>query len=207
MLARAAITHAQSESTRRCTDANGHIGRAVINAVGRRRGITRRVIVPIAAAFVAHRDRYSALLDDGRTGYLSSLATAFSGGTRVEAIEEVGGPRRGSPTRSIDARMLASSAPSPIGRRDQEWGMLASLTERDGLGSRLAQRARAHHQRASRTPVADAGVRTPAMTTAYVCAHIAQEVADAGRTSGSAVRSVGHIPWVRSCAGAQKRQA
>jgi Fic family protein len=86
-LAQAAITHAQFESIHPFTDGNGRIGRAVINAVLRRRGITRRVIVPIASALVAHRDRYFDLLDDYRTGRVAPLVTAFSRATRIAAIE------------------------------------------------------------------------------------------------------------------------
>jgi hypothetical protein len=58
VLAQAAIAHAQFESIHPFTDGNGRIGRAVINTVLRRRGTTGRVIVPIASALVAHRDRY-----------------------------------------------------------------------------------------------------------------------------------------------------
>jgi hypothetical protein len=86
-LAQVAISHAQFESIHPFTDGNGRIGRAVLNAVLRRRGITQRVIVPIASALVAHRDRYFDLLDDYRTGQIAPLVTVFSSATRIAAIE------------------------------------------------------------------------------------------------------------------------
>ncbi|MFO7779877.1 MAG: Fic family protein [Nitriliruptoraceae bacterium] len=87
VLAQAAIAHAQFESIHPFTDGNGRIGRAVINTVLRRRGTTSRVIVPIASALVAHRDRYFDLLDEYRTGHVQPLVLAFSTATRIAAAE------------------------------------------------------------------------------------------------------------------------
>lgn len=87
VLAQAAIAHAQFESIQPFTDGNGRIGRAVINTVLRRRGTTRRVIVPIASALVAHRDRYFDLLDDYRTGHIQPFVVAVSTATRIAAAE------------------------------------------------------------------------------------------------------------------------
>jgi Fic family protein len=87
VLAQAAIAHAQFESIHPFTDGNGRIGRAVINTVLRRRGTTRRVIVPIASALVAHRDRYFDLLDEYRTGHVQPLVLAFSTATGIAAVE------------------------------------------------------------------------------------------------------------------------
>lgn len=57
-LPQAAITHAQFESIHPFTGGNGRIGRALVDSVLRRRGATARVVVPLASALVAHRDRY-----------------------------------------------------------------------------------------------------------------------------------------------------
>ena len=87
VLAQAAIAHAQFESIHPFTDGNGRIGRAVINTVLRRRGTTSRVIVPIASALVAHRDRYFDLLDEYRAGHVQPFVLAFSTATRIAAAE------------------------------------------------------------------------------------------------------------------------
>jgi Fic family protein len=87
VLVQAAIAHAQFESIHPFTDGNGRIGRAIINTVLRRRGTTQRVIVPIASALVAHRDRYFDLLDDYRTGDVEPLVLALSAATRIAASE------------------------------------------------------------------------------------------------------------------------
>ncbi|MBK6858225.1 MAG: Fic family protein [Microthrixaceae bacterium] len=39
-------------------DGNGRIGRARVNTILRRRQATRHVVIPLASAFVARRDRY-----------------------------------------------------------------------------------------------------------------------------------------------------
>lgn len=67
-IAQAALAHAQFESIHPFTDGNGRIGRALIAAVLRRRGLTRTVKVPIATALVADRDRYFWHLERFRDG-------------------------------------------------------------------------------------------------------------------------------------------
>lgn len=84
-VAQAALAHAQFESIHPFTDGNGRIGRALINAVLRRRGVTRQVVIPIASALVAHRDRYFALLDDYRDGHADHVIDAFSEAARIAA--------------------------------------------------------------------------------------------------------------------------
>ncbi len=87
VMAQAAIAHAQFESIHPFTDGNGRIGRAVINTVLRRRGTTSRVIVPIASALVAHRDRYFDLLDVYRAGRAEPLVLALSTAALIAASE------------------------------------------------------------------------------------------------------------------------
>lgn len=86
-LAQAAIAHAQFETIHPFTDGNGRIGRALINSILRRRGITTRVVVPLATALVAHRDRYFDLLTDYRDGKLERLLSSFAVSTRIAAVE------------------------------------------------------------------------------------------------------------------------
>lgn len=112
-LVQAGLVHAQFESIHPFTDGNGRIGRALINAIFRRRGATSRVVVPLASALVAHRERYFAALDAYRRGDPHPLIASFTDSSRVAAMESrvtadrlagipakwremVGGVRRGS---------------------------------------------------------------------------------------------------------------
>lgn len=65
--------HAQFESVHPFTDGNGRIGRALINAVLRRRGLTSRTIAPLASAMVANRQRYFDLVNNYRKGVSTSV--------------------------------------------------------------------------------------------------------------------------------------
>ncbi|MGO4616901.1 Fic family protein [Nocardia sp. 2YAB30] len=68
IIAQAAIAHAQFESIHPFTDGNGRIGRALISAILRRRGLTRRVTVPLASAMLADTNRYFTQLNVYREG-------------------------------------------------------------------------------------------------------------------------------------------
>jgi Fic family protein len=93
-LAQAAIAHAQFESIHPFTDGNGRIGRALINAVIRRRGLTTTTVTPLASAMVAGRQRYFDEINNYRDGeihpFVRSIANAAqvsSREARVSAIE------------------------------------------------------------------------------------------------------------------------
>lgn len=87
VLLQAAVVHAQFESIHPFTDGNGRIGRALVNAVLRRRETTTRVVVPLASALVAHRDRYFDHLDAYRRGDPRPITAAFALASRVAALE------------------------------------------------------------------------------------------------------------------------
>jgi Fic family protein len=82
ILAQAAIAHAQFESIHPFTDGNGRIGRALISAVLRRRGLTQRVTVPLASVMLADTGRYFAEL----TAYRAGRADAFVEYVAIAAI-------------------------------------------------------------------------------------------------------------------------
>ena len=86
-LLQAAVAHAQFESIHPFTDGNGRIGRALINAVLRRRGATTQVVVPIASALVADRGRYFGVLTSYRGGSIRPLVSLFAESCRVAAME------------------------------------------------------------------------------------------------------------------------
>ncbi len=86
-LAQAAIAHAQFESIHPFTDGNGRIGRALVNAILRRRGTTTKVVIPIASALVARTDHYFGLLDRYRTGNAAAMVHALAGASSIAARE------------------------------------------------------------------------------------------------------------------------
>lgn len=87
VFAQAAIAHAQFESIHPFTDGNGRIGRALVNTILRRRGTTTKVVIPIASAIVARRDRYFDLLGSYREGKVIPIISAFAGASRIAAKE------------------------------------------------------------------------------------------------------------------------
>ncbi|PTL72571.1 hypothetical protein C1I63_06715 [Rathayibacter caricis DSM 15933] len=111
-IVQAAIAHAQFESVHPFTDGNGRIGRALITAILRRRGLTTVVVVPIASALAARRSRYFSLVNEYRQGSLApfvrelataGLVAAEEAGRTAEQIERLPGlwarevaPRAGS---------------------------------------------------------------------------------------------------------------
>lgn len=86
-LVQAAVAHAQFESIHPFTDGNGRIGRALINAILRRRGVTRATVVPIATAMVANRGEYFRLVNDYRKGELGPFVRSVIASTTI-ATEE-----------------------------------------------------------------------------------------------------------------------
>lgn len=86
VLAQAAIGHAQFESIHAFTDGNGRIGRAMVSAVFRRRGVTRNAVVPLASGLLAKRDDYFAALGEYRKGEPAPLIDLFARSARSAAI-------------------------------------------------------------------------------------------------------------------------
>jgi len=87
VMVQAAIVHAQFESIHPFTDGNGRIGRALINAVLRRRGTTRSVVIPLAAALVADVRAYFELLNQYRHGDPAPIVHAFAIAASVAASQ------------------------------------------------------------------------------------------------------------------------
>ena len=121
-IAQAAIAHAQFESIHPFTDGNGRIGRALINAILRRREFTTRTVVPIASAMVAQREHYFDLVNNYRTGelepFVEDLAISAQVASRAaqesaKVLEElpaewaqISRPRRGSAAEIILSQLL-----------------------------------------------------------------------------------------------------
>lgn len=86
-LVQASIAHAQFESIHPFTDGNGRIGRALIGAVLRRRGVTRNVVVPLASGILAVRDDYFGALTRYRAGHVEPLALIIARSAAVAAAQ------------------------------------------------------------------------------------------------------------------------
>ncbi|MGW4365301.1 Fic family protein [Nocardia takedensis] len=126
IIAQAAIAHAQFESIHPFTDGNGRIGRALISAILRRRGLTRRITVPLASVMLADTDRYFGHLDSYRQGQVDDLVEYVSVATihSSEAAEESARhlaelPRRWRElarprAKSTDETLLAALLDTPI---------------------------------------------------------------------------------------------
>lgn len=84
-LIQAAIGHAQFESIHAFTDGNGRIGRALVSAALRRRGVTKNAVVPLASGLLARRDDYFSALGAYRLGDPAPLVLLFAQSVRVAA--------------------------------------------------------------------------------------------------------------------------
>ncbi|MET8429737.1 Fic family protein [Nocardia sp. NPDC004860] len=134
ILAQAAIAHAQFESIHPFTDGNGRIGRALISAVLRRRGLTRRVTVPLASVMLADTGRYFMHLNRFRNGDIDTFVEYLAVGAihASEAAQESAMALADLPRRWQDiARPRANSA---------EETLLAALLETPILNADTAQR-------------------------------------------------------------------
>lgn len=87
VLVQAAVTHAQFETIHPFTDGNGRIGRALVNAILRRRRVTTRVVVPIASFLVANRKAYFDDLNKYRDGHIESLLSRFISAAHIASVE------------------------------------------------------------------------------------------------------------------------
>lgn len=82
-----AIAHAQFESIHPFTDGNGRIGRALVSAMLRRRGVARATVMPLASGLLAVRDDYFAALTAYRTGDPTPIITVIARSLVAAAIE------------------------------------------------------------------------------------------------------------------------
>lgn len=87
VIAQAAIAHAQFESIHPFTDGNGRIGRALVGAIYRRRGLTRVTTPPVASALAADQAGYFELLTRYRRGDAAPIVRALARATRIASEE------------------------------------------------------------------------------------------------------------------------
>lgn len=94
VLIQAAVAHAQFESIHPFTDGNGRIGRALISAVLRRRGVAANTVIPLASGILGRRDDYFASLTKYRAGNPTDIIGLISKSARVAAVEARGSIER-----------------------------------------------------------------------------------------------------------------
>ncbi|MFD6860316.1 Fic family protein [Rhodococcus sp. NPDC060090] len=130
IIAQAALAHAQFESIHPFTDGNGRIGRALISAILRRRGLTRRVTVPLASVMLANTRRYFDKLtryrDGDADGFVEYVAVAAIHSS--EAAQETARALSELPDRwramakpranSADAKLLDALLDTPVFNAD-----------------------------------------------------------------------------------------
>ena len=80
-LPQVAVAHAQFETIHPFTDGNGRTGRALVQAMLRNKGLTRKVTVPVSAGLLADTDAYFAALTSSRAGAAAPIVDRFSQAT------------------------------------------------------------------------------------------------------------------------------
>lgn len=157
-MVQSAVVHAQFESIHPFTDGNGRIGRALINTILRRRGVTHRVVVPLASAIVARREVYFDALGAYRDGDAGPILDLFVSGSEIAAQESrvtaarlsrmpgewremARNPRRGSATSAL----IDSLLDHPVFSADEAVARIGGATS-----SAYAAIARLHETRVIR---------------------------------------------------------
>ncbi len=78
-----AIAHAQFETIHPFTDGNGRTGRALVHAMIRNKGLSKRTTVPISAGLLADTDAYYQALTSYRDGDVEPIIREFSRATSL----------------------------------------------------------------------------------------------------------------------------
>jgi Fic family protein len=120
----AAIAHAQFETIHPFWDGNGRVGRALIHAVLRRRGLTPRYVPPVSLVLAGGADTYIKGLTSYRYGdpedwyaiFADALATSAARARdfadRVAGLQEQWLEQAGNPRRDSGARKLIEALPA-----------------------------------------------------------------------------------------------
>ncbi|QEW04800.1 Fic family protein [Microbacterium lushaniae] len=87
VIVQTAIAHAQFASIRPFADGNGRIGRALLVASLRRRGVSSHAVVPVAGGLEARQEEYAESLVAYRDGDPSPIIVLVANCARVAAIE------------------------------------------------------------------------------------------------------------------------
>jgi Fic family protein len=140
-LTQAAIAHAQFETIHPFADGNGRTGRAIVSALLRAKGITRKVTVPVSAGLLTDTGAYFDALGEYREGNIQPIVEMFAeSGVRavdngrrlaedIQAAEQDFQERVGDAPRSVRAllRMLPKE-PAITAEMYEEHAMVATAT-------------------------------------------------------------------------------
>ena len=89
-IVQAAVAHAQFEVIHPFTDGNGRVGRGLIHAILRARGLTSRAVVPIAMALLVDLDGYfSAISAYGNEGEVDRFVQLFADAAVRASVESI----------------------------------------------------------------------------------------------------------------------
>ena len=143
----ASIAHAQFETIHPFWDGNGRVGRALIHAILRRRGLAPRYVPPVSLALAGRADDYIRGLTAYRYGdeedwyaiFADALRASAAGARdfagRVATLQDRWLKQAGNPRRGAGARKLIDALPAhPV---------VDVRTAQDVLGARSQETARA----------------------------------------------------------------
>lgn len=164
-LVQAAVAHAQFETIHPLWDGNGRVGRALVHAVLKRRGLAARYVPPVSVILATQREQYIHGLVDFREGRVDDWVEVFSDATRYAALEaerladeiaklqtnwleRLGKPRSDSSAHAIISALPAhSTVDVPTARRiagvsDVAAGRVLRRMEETGILANLGGRRR-----------------------------------------------------------------
>ncbi|WP_216363442.1 Fic family protein [Subtercola boreus] len=135
-MAQIAITHAQFETIHPFPDGNGRTGRALIQAMLHRLGVTRQVTVPVSAGLLSDTSAYFAALTDYRAGHVVPIMRAVTGAS-LEAV--VNGRRLVADLTEIRARWERDATPraGSAGRRLLDFLQQQPVVDANAVGTAL----------------------------------------------------------------------
>ncbi|MDF2443027.1 MAG: hypothetical protein JWR01_1230 [Subtercola sp.] len=135
-MAQIAITHAQFETIHPFPDGNGRTGRALIQAMLHRLGVTRQVTVPVSAGLLRDTSAYFAALTDYRAGHVVPIMRAVTGAS-LEAV--VNGRKLVADLTAIRARWEqdATARAGSAGRRLLDFLHQQPVVDANAVGTAL----------------------------------------------------------------------
>lgn len=86
VLMQAAVAHAQFETIHPFVDGNGRVGRVLVHALLKNKGLVSHTTVPLSAGLLVDLEDYFAALDEFRAGNAEPIIRAFARAARFAAV-------------------------------------------------------------------------------------------------------------------------